>query len=37
VKTFARARLAGEYYDSFDVNSKNFMEKSQGTTHWIAE
>ena len=37
VKTFERASLAGEYYDSFDVNSKNFMEKSRGTTHWIAE
>ncbi len=37
VKTFERASLAGEYYDSFDVNSKNFMEKSRGTTNWIAE
>lgn len=37
VKAFERASLAGEYYDSFDVNSKNFMEKSRGTTHWIAE
>jgi hypothetical protein len=37
VKAFERASLAGEFYESFDVNSKNFMEKSRGTTHWIAE
>ena len=37
VKAFERASLAGEYYESFDVNSRNFMEKSKGTTGWIAE
>ena len=37
VKAFEKASLAGEYYESFDVNSKNFMEQSRGTTHWIAE
>lgn len=26
VKAFEEASLAGEFYDSFDVNSKNFME-----------
>jgi hypothetical protein len=37
VKTFEKASLAGEYYESFAVNSKNFMEKSMGTRAWIAE
>lgn len=37
VKAFEKASLAGEYYESFDVDSKNFMEKSEGTTGWIAE
>jgi hypothetical protein len=30
-KTFHAAALRGEYYESFDVNSKNFMEMSKGT------
>lgn len=37
VKAFEHASLAGDFYESFDVNSKNFMEQSRGTTHWIAE
>ena len=37
VTAFETASLAGDYYESFDVNSKNFMEKSRGTTGWIAE
>ena len=37
VKAFERTSLAGEYYESFDVNSKNYMQKSKGTTSWIAE
>ena len=37
VKAFEKASLSGEYYESFNVNSKNFMEKSKGTTGWIAE
>jgi hypothetical protein len=37
VKAFDKASRAGDYYESFGVNSKNFMEKSQGTTAWIAE
>jgi hypothetical protein len=34
VKTFHEASLRGEYYDAFDVNSKNFMNMSEG---WVAE
>jgi hypothetical protein len=37
VKVFEEASLAGEYYESFDVNSKNFTEMSSGTTVWIAD
>jgi hypothetical protein len=37
VRKFHEASLSGEYYDSFDVNSKNFMEKSEGTETFIAE
>jgi hypothetical protein len=37
VKAFEKASLAGEYYESFNVNSRNFMEKSKGTRGWIAE
>jgi len=36
-KAFQKSSLAGEYYESFDVNSKNFMEQSRGTTGWIAD
>jgi hypothetical protein len=37
VKAFDDASRRGEYYESFGVNSKNFMEKSEGTEEWIAE
>ncbi len=37
VTAFRDASLDSEYYDSFDVNSRNFMEKSSGTEVWIAE
>jgi hypothetical protein len=37
VKAFEKSSLAGEYYESFDVDSKNFIEHSRGTTGWIAE
>jgi hypothetical protein len=37
VRSFERTSLAGEYYDPFDVNSKNCMDKSSGTIGWIAE
>ena len=37
VLEFHSDSLAGLYYDDFDVNSKNFMERSRGTINWIAE
>ncbi len=37
VKAFEKASLAGEYYESFNVNSKNYMEQSTATTAWIAK
>src|SRR5437870_1908337 len=37
VKRFEKASLAGEYYESFYVNSKNYREQSAGTSAWIAE
>ena len=37
VKRFEKASLAGEYCESFNVNSKNCMDKSPGTCAWIAE
>jgi hypothetical protein len=37
VRKFHEASLRGDYYDSFDVHSKNFMEKSEGTEAFIAE
>ena len=37
VKRFEKASLAGEYYESFGVNSKNYTQQSAGTSAWIAE
>ena len=37
VKVFEKASLAGEYYESFGVNSKNYTQESAGTSAWIAE
>lgn len=37
VKAFDKASRAGDYYESFMVNSKNYMDLSTGTTAWIAE
>jgi hypothetical protein len=37
VRKFHDASRSGEYYDSFDVNSKNFMDKSEGTEAFTAE
>ena len=37
VRTFHDACLRGEYYDSFDVNSKNYMRTSEGTNAFMAE
>lgn len=37
VRIFSQESMVGSYYDSFDVNSRNFMDKSRGTINWIAE
>jgi hypothetical protein len=37
VRKFHEASLRHEYYDSFNVNSKNYMEKSKGTEAFLAE
>jgi hypothetical protein len=37
IKEFKQASLRGDYYESFAVNSKNFMEKSKGTCAWSLE
>lgn len=37
VKAFEKASLAGEYYEDFLVNSKNYTEVSKGTRAWIVE
>lgn len=37
VKRFQQASLAGEYYESFSVNSRNCTEQSAGTSAWMAE
>ena len=37
VQAFQKACLAGEYYEAFDVNSKNCTQSSLGTLAWIAD
>jgi hypothetical protein len=37
VRKFHEASLRGEYYESFNVNSRNFMEKSEGTETFVAK
>jgi hypothetical protein len=37
VDKFCEASLLGDYFDSFDVNSKNCLDRSQGTDAFIAE
>ena len=37
VRRFHEASLRGDYYESFGVNSRNFMNKSEGTETFIAE
>jgi len=37
VRRFHRESMSGRYYQDFDVNSRNFMEKSRGTQNFIAE
>ena len=36
VMLFEKASLAGEYYESFDVNSQNYSQLSAGTNAWMA-
>jgi hypothetical protein len=36
VKRFEKVSLAGKYYESFEVNSRNYMRQSAGTGSWIA-
>jgi len=36
VRSFDKASRAGEYYESFMVNSRNYTAQSTGTTAWIA-
>lgn len=37
VRAFCTASRAGKYYESFGVNSKNFMQQSEGTRTFIAD
>jgi hypothetical protein len=37
VAEFERASVAREFYESFNVGSKNYMKTSNGTRAWIAE
>ncbi len=37
VQAFQKSCLAGEYYEAFDVNSKNCTQSSLGTLAWIAD
>jgi hypothetical protein len=37
VRRFETTSLAGQYYESFFVNSKNCTQQSAGTSAWIAE
>lgn len=37
VEAFAAASHRGDYFDPFDVNSRNYTEQSNGTTAWIGE
>ena len=37
VTDFAARSRRGDYFESFNVNSKNYTEQSDGTTAWIAD
>lgn len=37
VQRFHADSLKGQYYESFNVNSKNYMETSEGTELWMRE
>jgi len=37
VQAFVKASMAREYYEGFNVNSQNYMQKSAGTVAWLSE
>jgi hypothetical protein len=37
VEAFAQASLSGQYYEPFEVDSRNFTQRSAGTLSWTAE
>ena len=37
VNRFQKASLAGDFYESFGVNSRNYTQQSAGTSAWISE
>lgn len=37
IRKFQEASLRGDYYESFRVDSRNYMKKSDGTEAWIAD
>ncbi len=37
IERFHTDTLAGVYYEDFNVNSRNWQEKSEGTKRWISE
>lgn len=37
VRRFDHASRGGDYYEDFNVNTKNFMDKQEGTESFIAE
>lgn len=37
IRAFAEASRRGDYYESFRVNSRNYMEKSAGTRTFVAQ
>ena len=37
VRAFHAATIAGDFYDSFDVDSQSFSERSDGTEVWIED
>lgn len=37
IRAFDAASRQGDYFEDFNVNSKNYMNKSRGTQTWIAD
>jgi len=37
IKRFHKFSIRGEYYEDFNVNSRNYMRQSSGTKEWIRE